>query len=272
MHGEIKPPYLIDRVPAGAGSSVVVTADVSAGIIEVAVHGRWSPGLRMQAWAAVTKCFAEYPETVLVDLHDLADPLAASAPAWWTMGMTGARMSPPIVVVVSLPPATPLAARLNRLGAKRYLPVYATTPEARAAAMNRPPLTERIQLTLSPHPGAPKLACELIAGACQAWRLPRLLHPAGLIIAELVGNAVKHANTEIVVTVSRRGTGIHLTVTDGDPRLPVPTDPPDHRRGLRRVHDTATIWGALPTETGKVVWALVRPGQGTSVRDSPGDS
>jgi len=34
---------------------------------------------------------------------------------------------------------------------------------------------------------------------------------------------------------------------------------PDESRGLRVVHATAVAWGAMPTDTGKVVWALVRP-------------
>jgi hypothetical protein len=266
VYGEIKPPYLIDRAHPGGDSSVLVTADVSAGIVEVAVRGRWSPRLRMQAWAAVTKCFAEYPRTVIVDLHNLDDPLAASAPAWWTMGTTGTRMVPPVSVVASLPPVTALAARLNRLGAKRYLPVFATMSEARSAATSRRPLTDRLQLHLPPRPDAPQLACALTANACRAWRLSRLLHPAGLIMAELVDNAVAHAHTEIVVTVSHRGAGIHLAVNDDDPRLPLLPDPPPRAEqpaeschGLQRVHAAATVWGAMPTDTGKVVWALVRP-------------
>ena len=73
---------------------------------------------------------------------------------------------------------------------------------------------------------------------------------------ELADNAVRHAGTDILVVASRRGAGIQLTVGDDDPRLPVVLDAP---HGLHRVHVAATVWGAMPTSTGKIVWALVRP-------------
>jgi anti-sigma regulatory factor (Ser/Thr protein kinase) len=266
MPAELKPPFLISRSPAGDGC-VSVTADVHAGVIEVAVHGRWSPALRIEAWTAVTKCFVEHPLAVIVDLHDLGDPLATSAPAWWTMGMTGARMTPPVSVVMCLPSSAALAGRLNRLGAKRSLPVFATMPEARIAVADRLPLTQRVQLHLAPQPDAAGQARGLINDICRAWRLPQLAHPAALIITELVGNAVRHAGTDILVTVSRRGTGMHLAVNDDDPRLPELADPAPQRHGgpaddshgLRAVHAAATVWGAMPTDKGKVVWAMVRP-------------
>jgi len=268
MSGELKPPYLIRRASARREGSVSVTADVDAGVIEVAVQGRWSPSLRVEAWTAVTKCFVEHPLAVIVDLHELEDPLASSAPAWWTMSTTGARMAPPVSVVVCLPLTAALTARLNRLGAKRYLPVFTTLPDARTAVAGRLPMTQRVRLHLPPRPEAVIRARALTADACDAWRLPGLLHPAGLILAELVDNAVKHAGTELVATVARRGCGIHLAVSDEDPRLPTVTDPASRGReapgeggtGLRAVHAAATVWGAMPTTSGKVIWAVVRPG------------
>jgi hypothetical protein len=177
-------------------------------------------------------------------------------------------MSPPVSVVVCLPLTTALTARLNRLGAKRYLPVFMTLPEARAAVAGRLPLTQRVRVHLSPQPGAVATARALITDACTAWQLPQLRHPAGLIVTELVDNAVKHAGTAMTVTVARRGAGIHLAVSDEDPRLPTVADPaPRHWEagdegitGLRAVHTAATVWGAMPTATGKVIWAVVRPG------------
>ena len=80
-------------------------------------------------------------------------------------------------------------------------------------------------------------------------------------------NAVEHAATEITVVVSLRGSGIHICVADLVSRLPrllkparprrgMPLD--DRGRGLRVVQATARAWGALPTRTGKVVWATLR--------------
>jgi hypothetical protein len=251
----IESPYLIMRSPGQGDGCVTVTADVHTGVIAVSVHGPWTPALRVRTWAAVTKCFAEHPRAVLVDLQCLQDPLAASAPAWWTMAMTGARMVPPVAVVVCLPPGTALGRRLNRLGARRTVPVFASMPEAREALALRVPLTDRVQLDLSPQPDASARALALVAGVCQAWHLPQLRQNVELIMSELVDNAVRHAGTDILVVMARRGAGISLRVSDDDLRLPAMLDAP---HGLHRVHAAATVWGAMPTTTGKIVWALVR--------------
>ena len=98
-----------------------------------------------------------------------------------------------------------------------------------------------------------------------------------LVFSELVTNAVRHAGTAMSVTVSRRGSGVHLAVVDGDPRLPSLTEPVvrrppgypgNERHGLWRVHSRASAWGAMPSPNGKVVWAIVRPPRRLSV-DGP---
>jgi anti-sigma regulatory factor (Ser/Thr protein kinase) len=261
-----KSPYLIGHAPARGDGRVSVTADVAGAVIEVAVHGRWNPSLRMDAWAAVSRCFAQHPPTVIVDLRDLGDPLAASAPAWWTMGTTGAEMRPPVSVAVCLPTATALAARLNSIGSRRHLSVFATMPEAHLVVAGRAPSTRCVQLLRAPGADAVSRARTLIAEACQGWELPRLLDLGRLVVTELVANAVEHAGTDLVVAVRRRGGGLHLAVSDGDPRLPSLLDPPPpgspcegRGRGLRAVHAASIAWGAMPTATGKVVWAVPRP-------------
>ena len=266
MPAELKPPYLISRSSAGDGS-VSVTADVHAGVIEVAVHGRWSPALRIEAWSAVTKCFVEHPLAVIVDLHDLGDPLAASAPAWWTMGMTGARMAPPVSVVMCLPSSAALAGRLYRLGAKRSLPVFATMPEARIAVADRLPLTQRVQLRLAPQPDAAGQARALITGhlpglAAAPARAPgrsdhhragrqrrparRHRHP---------GHRVAARHRDAPGRQRRRPAAAAVA----DPAPQRHGGPADDGHGLRAVHAAATAWGAMPTNKGKVVWAMVRP-------------
>ncbi|GIE30470.1 hypothetical protein Ait01nite_035150 [Actinoplanes italicus] len=119
-------------------------------------------------------------------------------------------------------------------------------------------------MVLAPEPEATSLAGTLVADACLAWRLVELLHPARRVMAELVLNAVEHARTGLVVTVTRCDGGLRLAVADGDPRLPrlrapgpvdggAPFDVRGH--GLQAVQAVAAAWGAEPTESGKVVWA-----------------
>lgn len=223
--------------------------------------------MQVNATVGIGKCFAEAPFSVIIDLRDLEDPSAASAATWWTAGMRGFALQPSVQVVLCLPSTAPLAGRLRRLGAKRSLPVYATMAEARAAVASRLPLTERQQMRLEPTALAPSLARDLVARACQAWSMTAVLHPARLVMSELVLNAVEHARTTIVVTVSKRGDGLHLAVADLDPRLPRLLDPalvdPDRPldergHGLWAVHAAAAVWGAMPTRDGKVVWATLR--------------
>jgi anti-sigma regulatory factor (Ser/Thr protein kinase) len=127
-------------------------------------------------------------------------------------------------------------------------------------------MTQTLTVVLAPDPDAASLAGTMVADACLAWRLPDLLHPARRVLSELVHNAVEHARTEVRVTLTRRGDGLCLAVSDGDPRLPRLRVPAPVRRGrpldergcgLRLVQAAATGWGAQPTPTGKVVWALL---------------
>ena len=294
-----------------ADAPVTVCADAERAVVELAVHGRWSRRLQVEATRAINKCFAECPGAVIVDLGRLEDPAAASAATWWAAALRGAERAPAVQVAVSVPPAAALATRLHRLGAKYYLPVYAGMAEARAAVHSRLPLTERHRLRLRSGPEAAAAGRDAVDAVCTAWSLPGLRFPGRLVISELLNNAVVHAGTRagpgaasrtgldgdtrdgadaeasggadvvpqsvlvavpgcadadarITVILTRRGDGLHLAVCDGDPRLPRLLEPassrPDARwedpgLGLRTVHRVATTWGAMPTATGKVVWA-----------------
>ena len=133
------------------------------------------------------------------------------------------------------------------------------------------PASEQRRLRLPPELTAPGAARNLVTEACQAWRMSALLHAGRAVVSELVANAVEHARTDLVVTVARRGTALHLTVRDGCPALPrplalaapIPDRPLDERgHGLRLVEADSIAWGAVPTADGKVVWAVVRSRDG----------
>jgi anti-sigma regulatory factor (Ser/Thr protein kinase) len=232
------------------------------------VRGHWDRDLWQAASTGLRNCFAEHPAALIVDLSDLKDERGDSAPTWVTAQHLAARMAPPVHLAMCVPPDLLLADRLQRLGARRFLPVYATVRQAKVALAGRLPLTERLLVRLPSEPDSPALARDLIGDACRMWQLPALLHPARLVMSELVTNAVEHAGSQITCVVSKRGNGLHLTVSDLSPRLPRLLDlaPPrrglpldDRGRGLHTVHATASMWGAMPTPTGKVVWALIAP-------------
>jgi anti-sigma regulatory factor (Ser/Thr protein kinase) len=247
--------------------AVIVRSDVESGVTLLTIRGVWTQKLWSAASAGLRKCFAEHPSGLIVDLSALDDESAASVATWMTAQGVAAQMTPPVQMALCVPASMRLADRLQRLGARRYLPVYATVRQARVALDSRLPLTDRLHLMLASEPDSPALARDLIGDACRAWQLPHLLHPGRLVMSELVTNAVEHGGPDITVTVSRRGSALHLAVGDSNPLLPElkPPAPPRHGepldergRGLRLVDAVATVWGSAPTATGKVVWATVR--------------
>ena len=264
-------PHLIGWSGDTPVDSVLAVIDADTAVIEFSVWGEWDRRLAVHARTVLDKCLAEHPTGMIIDLHRLSDPHAVSAPLWLTACAQGAAMEPPIAVAVCVDAGTPLADRLRRLGARDWLVVYATVSQAHAALHGRHPLRDRMHLALPPDPAGALLARSLVNDACQGWELAHLSQRARLVISELVVNAAEHAGSDIEVIVSSRGAGpaaaLHLAVYDGDPALPQVRDPVpgplgpslvDRGLGLRIVSAAASDWGALPTRTGKLVWAIVR--------------
>jgi hypothetical protein len=244
-----------------------------------------------QADRALANCLAGHTNGIVIDLHHLDDPRAGSAALWLTAHAQGATLHPQAPVLAALPPTTTLATRLNRPGARQHLPVFATVSDAHAALNEHGPFTDQLRLALPPVPdvhaalkehgpftGQLRLALstspaaaarDAVADACRRWHVTPLIPIARLVISELVINATEHARPPIDVTISRLGpakrtSGVHVAVYDRDPRLPLRppdiTTAPTHRGlGLRVVDAAAYAWGALPTPTGKMVWATLRP-------------
>ncbi len=247
--------------------SVHLESDEDAAVALMTVIGRWDASLWQRTTEMLRKCLAEHPEAVIVDLSGLDDATGRSAPTWMAGQRAAAAMEPPVQMALCIPPNLPLADRMQRLGARRYLPVYAKVRQARVAIAARLPLTERLMVKLRPDADAPSIARNLVGDACLAWGLPELLHPSRSVMSELVTNAVEHAESEITAVTGLRGNGIHISVADLSPQLPYLIKPARPRRGLpldergrglRVVRATANAWGALPTRTGKVVWATLR--------------
>jgi hypothetical protein len=253
---EADPPYLTDAGHPGE-VRLSVAADPDTAMIEIEVRGRWCRSLSMDVYCALRDCLAEHPLAIIIDLHGLIDVDAASTAMWLAAGHAVKRLHPPAQLALCLPPTRQLASRMRRLGAVRFLSIHATMKQARAATAGRLPPLDRLHLCrLRPEPASAVVAGDAVAVACAAWNLPDLSAPGQQIVRELVANAVVHAGTDMTLTMSVRGPGLHLAVHDGDPRLPAV--PAGAGRGLRMVESRASAWGAMPTRDGKVVWALVR--------------
>ncbi|MFE5035827.1 SpoIIE family protein phosphatase [Streptomyces sp. NPDC056683] len=89
------------------------------------------------------------------------------------------------------------------------------------------------------------------------WGLARLADPAGLMVSELVTNAVRHSHSRPVQLRLIRGETLLCEVDDDDHTLPtlLGVDPAaETGRGLRVVSTLAREWGTSRTAAGKTVW------------------
>ncbi|GAA4605608.1 anti-sigma regulatory factor (Ser/Thr protein kinase) [Actinoplanes octamycinicus] len=259
------------------GSPITAVKDERTAIVELAVTGTWDHRLWEQADQTWQECLAEHPTGLLLDLSYLDDPDARSAALWHTVQAHGSRMQPPVPVAVCLRPGTPLAVRLGRPDGDRGLPVYLDLDQARHALAISRPRTEQVRAMLAPDPASAAVARELVTAACREWALEPLLPYARLVASELVTNAAEHAGTTVDLVVTRLGPQqrgksphqhyLHLAVYDRSPELPRPVHDGDtlpdgaltlRGVGLHVVGQAAWTWGALPTRTGKVVWATIR--------------
>jgi anti-sigma regulatory factor (Ser/Thr protein kinase) len=275
----LQPPYLLTASTDRRGLSVGVVADASTAVVEMTVHGSWSQQLGRQVAASIRLCLAGPSASVIIDLHDLQDPYGVSLPFWLSVWREGGLGPAPVQLALCVPATTVLDSRLRQPAVQPL--VFPTMSEARMAIADRLSRAHRLQARLAPRPASVRAARDLVAQACQAWRLPQL-QDAWLVVSELVANAVEHARTEFVITASTRGdTRLHLAVRDGTTNLPRlretssssrPGLLQERGRGLWLVHASAAAWGAMPARGGKVVWATVSPDQGAEVGHPYGHS
>jgi anti-sigma regulatory factor (Ser/Thr protein kinase) len=258
-------PYLLTAMTHRRGVGVAVTGDASTTVVDMVVHGQWSQRLGDQVSAGLRLCLAGPSVSIIIDLQHMDDRYGVSMPFWLAARRQGRLAPSPVHLAFCLPTTTALSRRLRNLRGPQPR-VFAAASEARVAIAERMSRADRLQLRLTPRPASVAQARDLVTQACHAWQLPQLLQDTSLIVSELATNAVEHAGTDFIVTVSRGGTRLHVAVHDGVPRFPQPRQSAligphaslaPRGRGLRLVHAVAAGWGAMPARGGKVVWATV---------------
>lgn len=212
---------------------------------------------------ALRNCLAEIPQAIILDLsatdiieHTTLNVLSAvnSGRHWW----------PGTELILVVPPA-PVCAVWPADHRAPFVRCFVTRGAALAAAaigLETPQFSEHIR----PWTGACWQGRKLVDEACGTWGLLKMIDPARLLVTELVSNGVRHASTDIGLSLIRRARWLHLGVSDrsdkplriyGPNRSPKRTDS-QLPQGLLRVDAAATDWGVTDLPNGKIVWARLR--------------
>ena len=119
-------------------------------------------------------------------------------------------------------------------------------------------MTTRWEWSLPPVPEAASTIRQHLRERCASLP-PSVMESALLVATELVSNAVRHGDGELLVRLWVRDEGIRIEVSDGSPQYPAPatSDVDDlSGRGLQIVSALSSRWGAAPAQEqqGKTVW------------------
>ncbi len=124
-------------------------------------------------------------------------------------------------------------------------------------------VTPPAQMRLPDSAQAPATARAFLRGAACSTHQAQVFDEAELLVSELATNAVLHGAPPIIVRVECDGSeGLRVSVTDGEPRSPIPQEagPEDGAgRGIRLVDVISNRWGVHPHPgEGKEVWFQLR--------------
>lgn len=119
---------------------------------------------------------------------------------------------------------------------------------------------EEASLTLAAEARSALAARRFVVGACESWGGRVALDEIGLVVSELVTNAMTHtASTSFELRLCRHERTLRVEVRDShgdampDPRPATQLD--EHGRGLLLVSALSHAWGIEPDDGGKIVWA-----------------
>ena len=104
---------------------------------------------------------------------------------------------------------------------------------------------------------AAREARSVVRDLLERWSLSELTDDAGLVVTELVANAVEHAQSECHLAVTRFDDGIRIEVRDAGRGTPEPRpvrELSEDGRGLLIIAALSTAWGIDDAEHGKTVW------------------
>jgi anti-sigma regulatory factor (Ser/Thr protein kinase) len=118
-------------------------------------------------------------------------------------------------------------------------------------------VSDVVVAVLPPRAASAARARELVIAQCTAWGFASLCDDVALVVTELVANAVRHAGTDIQISVTAITQGVRLEVRDGStrplrPRAALSSD--EGGRGLLLVDALSNRYGVVGEPDGKRVW------------------
>jgi anti-sigma regulatory factor (Ser/Thr protein kinase) len=138
-----------------------------------------------------------------------------------------------------------------------YADAYRDDIAVLIAKLRRIPEDHRITFELEPDLASVRQARSLIRDPLKRWGLEDLIDSSELLVSELVTNAIKYANGEVLLRLILEPDSLVCEVHDSSPALPrvlqVDKDA-ENGRGLHVVSQIAAHWGVRRTAAGKVVW------------------
>jgi hypothetical protein len=208
---------------------------------------------------AVLHALADEPRAVVCDLSGVSD--GGDAHAQVLLAAAGPVVRDWPAVPVALPCPDPvLRRRLRRQPMSEHLLFRASLRQA-LAAVDRAVVPTTQRLRLSPVPTASRMARDFVSRTLLDWSLAQGIAAACLVVSELVTNGLRHAVTDMDLTLARHGGVVRLSLRDRSPeqlREQVLDVESDHGRGLAIVAACSRTWGVLPAaDGGKLVWAVL---------------
>jgi anti-sigma regulatory factor (Ser/Thr protein kinase) len=117
---------------------------------------------------------------------------------------------------------------------------------------------DAVVAVLPPRAASATRARELVIASCADWGMDSIRDDVALVVTELVANAIRHAGTDIEISMQPIDGGVRLEVRDKStrplrPRAALSSD--EGGRGLLLVDALSTRYGVQGEPDGKRVWA-----------------
>ena len=112
-------------------------------------------------------------------------------------------------------------------------------------------------MRLSSEPASARAARAFVSATLEEWECAHLDDTVKLLTSELVGNVVRHAQTEMLVAARLEDERLTIEVVDDSPDMIIQRDPrleDPTGRGLLMVNSMADRWGVRRQRSGKSVW------------------